>query len=223
MKSGSTPMKVIHISAIFAQARVYSRSFKVQHVCWTLPFKIARQMFRSFCEPLRLYWRSCVKLIWMTNTTRMKTFYDSHAWVKTIRPICIRSLSIADCELYPYRGFAMNKSTLWHFGLWQLVERHFLQWIHIANHLKLTKPWQRIWHHREGPLWIAIWCYIQRFHGDSNPKYNVFCSMIWSPYVDRAFTTKLSRWSARIRVLITYGHNGINLIHIKHCYYWMFI
>ena len=28
---GSTPMKVIHISAIFAQARVYSRSLKVQH------------------------------------------------------------------------------------------------------------------------------------------------------------------------------------------------
>ena len=31
MKSGSTPMKVIHISAIFAQARVYSRSLKAQH------------------------------------------------------------------------------------------------------------------------------------------------------------------------------------------------
>ena len=46
-----------------------SRSLKVQHVCWTLPFKIARQMFRSFCELLRLYWRSCIKLIWMTNTT----------------------------------------------------------------------------------------------------------------------------------------------------------
>ena len=159
MKSGSTPMKVIHISAIFAQARVYSRSLKVQHVCWTLPFKIARQMLRSFCELLRLYWRSCVKLIWMTNTTRMKTFYDSHAWVKMIRPICIRSLSIADCELYPYRGFAMNKSILWHFGLWQLVERHFLQWIHIANHLKLTKPWQRIWHYKEGALWIAMVLY----------------------------------------------------------------
>ena len=93
MKSGSTPMKVIHISAIFTQARVYSRSLKVQHVCWTLPFKIARQMFRSFCEPLRLHWRSCIKLIWMTNTTRMKTFYDAHAWVKMIRPICIRSFS----------------------------------------------------------------------------------------------------------------------------------
>ena len=153
MKSGSTPMKVIHISAIFAQARAYSRSLKVQHVCWILPFKIARQMFRSFCEPLRLYWKSCIKLIWMTNTTKM------------IRPICIRSLSIVDCELYPYRGFAMNKSTLWHFGFWPLVERHFLQWIHTANHLKLTKPWQRIWHYKEGALWIAmvlysssLWC-----------------------------------------------------------------
>ena len=123
-------------SAIFVQAWVYSRSLKVQHVCWTLPFKIARQMFRSFCEPLR---RSCIKSIWMTNTTRMKTFYDAHAWVKMIRPICIRSLSISDCELYPYRGFAMNKSTLWHFGVWQLVERHFLQWIHIC---KSFNGWQ---------------------------------------------------------------------------------
>ena len=31
MKSGSTLMKVIRISAIFAQARVYSRSLKPQH------------------------------------------------------------------------------------------------------------------------------------------------------------------------------------------------
>ena len=44
MKSGSIPMKVIHISAIFAQAKVDSRSLKVQYVCWTLPFKIARKM-----------------------------------------------------------------------------------------------------------------------------------------------------------------------------------
>ena len=32
----------------------------------------------------------------------------------------------------------------------------------------------------------------QMFHGDSNPKYNVFCSMI-CPDVDRVFTTKVAR------------------------------
>ena len=66
-------MKVNHISAIFAQVRVYSRSLKVQHVCWTLPFKIARQMFRSFCEPLRLYWRSCIN---GSQLAKMKSFPD---------------------------------------------------------------------------------------------------------------------------------------------------
>ena len=28
-----------------------------------------------------------------------------------------------------------------------------------ANHLKLTKPWQRIWHYKEGALWIAMVLY----------------------------------------------------------------
>ena len=47
-------------------------------------FKIACQMYRSFCELFHLYWGLCVKFIWMTNTSGMKTFCDTHAWLMWI-------------------------------------------------------------------------------------------------------------------------------------------
>ena len=126
MKSGSTPMKVIHISAKFAQARVYSRSLKVQHVCWTLPFKIARQMFVSFCEPSRLYWRSCIKLIW-TNSTRMKTFYDAHAWVKMIIGLSVfvhyRSQTVNCIHTVDFQWIKAHYDTRW--ALFHAVDSHF--------------------------------------------------------------------------------------------------
>ena len=36
MKSGRTPIKVIHVSVIFAEARVYSRFLNEQRACWTV-------------------------------------------------------------------------------------------------------------------------------------------------------------------------------------------
>ena len=49
-------------------------------------FKIARQMYRSFCEQQNLHWRPCIGLTRMKKSTGMKTFFDDHACETAVEP-----------------------------------------------------------------------------------------------------------------------------------------